>query len=467
MIGLADSFMNASRFRADQEARMRDAEMRQRQMAMQEAQHRMQMEEGGLRMGQMRRQDQALQEYMAGDQSQAGMPTPQAAIAADPYAGQPAGQAQFMEANGAAPAATGLPVPKGGKYDAARKFARSKGDVKTDVELGEREKAEGRDEGRKAELKRLMAMKPEEIESMWKGVNRDGSGVNMMLKFDPKSRQFLLTSEEQGIPTRSFSQAELVNDMMAMWEAGNGDTMAGMNALMASAKRRREMQDQDFARSGDVAKANSGAYFKGLEDDNDSARLGLQRAGMPREVPKAIQQEMLDIEQKYISSTNPQERALLERQYQMVLSRAGAAIGRPMGLPNQRGPQAGGMSEKDLTDAALKLMERDPKLSFQGAKTMLSGNYDPMAAFKQALTGGGAPADGQPSIQAPTPGNRILGAGERPNVTRGMPAREAVDPARLVRTAKRGLMGGVEYVYQDPATGKTYSTEQYNQLIGQ
>lgn len=39
------------------------------------------------------------------------------------------------------------------------------------------------------------------------------------------------------------------------------------------------------------------------------------------------------------------------------------------------------------------------------------------------------------------------------------------DTSRMQRVAERGMLGGVSYVYRDPATGKTYSTQEYNSLI--
>ncbi len=39
------------------------------------------------------------------------------------------------------------------------------------------------------------------------------------------------------------------------------------------------------------------------------------------------------------------------------------------------------------------------------------------------------------------------------------------DTTRMQREAKRGLLGGITYVYRDPNTGKAYSLQEYNRLI--
>ena len=57
----------------------------------------------------------------------------------------------------------------------------------------------------------------------------------------------------------------------------------------------------------------------------------------PREMPPAMLKELSDIEQKWIQA-DPKDRPVLERQYQMALSRAGASVGRPMGLPTNKPP---------------------------------------------------------------------------------------------------------------------------------
>lgn len=54
-------------------------------------------------------------------------------------------------------------------------------------------------------------------------------------------------------------------------------------------------------------------------------------------------------------------------------------------------------------------------------------------------------------------------AGMRPITQRDLEI-AAVDPSRLERVSKRGLFGGVTYMYRDPATGKEYSLEDYEAI---
>lgn len=198
---------------------------------------------------------------------------------------------------GAAPGMPGA-APTGGlsKFDrAVGTAALRSGNFDAAYKLKDRAKAEGQDAGRKAEFKRLMSLSNEELTAAFEPMNAN-PGFKGMLNFDPKSKQFLLVSQIPGLETQTLTKEELVNSMMGIWEAGNGNFEKGMAALMAGAQRRREIDNSNFDRSGKLAGLNADAYFKGRQADstdaqraeqsrhnramegNASARLGLDRS---------------------------------------------------------------------------------------------------------------------------------------------------------------------------------------------
>lgn len=97
------------------------------------------------------------------------------------------------------------------------------------------------------------------------------------------------------------------------------------------------------------------------------------------------------------------------------------------------------------------------------------GTYKPAkglgpSALDKALgalkAGGGVPAPerGMPFIGEPSPGFRFASQQE-------MRSQPAVNPDNLERVSKRGMFGGVNYEYLDRATGKSYSVDEYNQML--
>lgn len=139
-------------------------------------------------------------------------------------------------------------------------------------------------DARKAELKRLNGMNYAELVGVFQESINDNPGVPAMVDFDPETRKYLVVSKVPGVPTQSLSRAEMLQSMMGLWEAGNGDYNAGIQAVVAGAKGQREIQDKNFERSRTMAQGNAGLYFEGRKADNDdkrtandSARLGLAR----------------------------------------------------------------------------------------------------------------------------------------------------------------------------------------------
>lgn len=97
------------------------------------------------------------------------------------------------------------------------------------------------------------------------------------------------------------------------------------------------------------------------------------------------------------------------------------------------------------------------------------GTYKPAkglgpSALDKALgalkAGGGVPAPerGMPFIGEPSPGFRFASQQE-------MRSQPAVNPDNLERVSERGWLGGVNYKYLDRSTGKSYSVDEYNQML--
>lgn len=158
--------------------------------------------------------------------------------------------------------------------EAAQRVALARRDLNAWQNLDDRNVKLTLEKGRRDQFKQYSSMKPEELASTLGGVFSDDPETPAMLDFDPKSRKFLLVSKVPGIPTQSLSKDELVQHAMGIWEAGNGDYNAGMSAILATVKTKRELADRAYTRSGDIAKANADVHFKGLSADNDATRTG-------------------------------------------------------------------------------------------------------------------------------------------------------------------------------------------------
>jgi hypothetical protein len=141
------------------------------------------------------------------------------------------------------------------------------------------------DVGRKAELKRLKSLSPEQFaDVVGDAFSRDGSGIDAMLTYDPKTNKFLFASKVPGMPSQTLSRAELENYAMGIWEAGNGDFNSGMATVLSTMKTNRELSNANYDRSVDLAKGDAELYFKGRAQNNDdqrtrnsNAELGLRR----------------------------------------------------------------------------------------------------------------------------------------------------------------------------------------------
>lgn len=176
---------------------------------------------------------------------------------------------------GAAPGAPALGLSKLDR--AVGTAALRQGDFDAAYKLKDRAKAESTDAARKAEFKRLMSLSEQDLTAAFEPMNAN-PGFKGMLSFDPKAKKFLLVSQIPGLETQSMTKEELVNSMMGIWEAGNGDFKQGMNMLMSGAQRRRDIDNSNFARSGELARADADAHFKVADDTRQARQVDAQIA---------------------------------------------------------------------------------------------------------------------------------------------------------------------------------------------
>ena len=142
------------------------------------------------------------------------------------------------------------------------------------------------------------------------------------------------------------------------------------------------------------------------DNELNRERLGLlkdqrqaTRAGAGREVPPDILRELSVLEQQYIQA-DPKARPAIERQYQMVLSRAGAAVGKPMGLPNARPPVSEPKVNPDgsvVKDGVLYLPNPKKPGEFTPAKGIGPSDVDRAVAAYREQNGAGAAAPAAPA----------------------------------------------------------------------
>lgn len=179
-----------------------------------------------------------------------------------------------------------LPATDIDKNRGLQAVSRARGDWNGVVALQKEEKSINLDAGRKAELKRLSGLAPDELaEVVGSDFSRDGSGIDAMLTYDPKANKYLFASKVPGLPSQSLSRAELLNHAMGIWETGNGDFNAGMQTTLATMKAQRELETKNFDRSATLAQGNADLHFKGLNAEDarkrtamSGAELGLRQA---------------------------------------------------------------------------------------------------------------------------------------------------------------------------------------------
>ena len=329
MYGLFPALMETQRFRADQDQRqqemaMRQQEfgMRQRQMAMQEEQHRLQNQELGLRLGRMKEEDAAganLADLQKRD-------------------------VESQQFNG-----TGLmrPVDDREMNSALGQYAIARRDPAGMVAARNANRMlDVNDEAKK------LSQDPEFQAKVMDYVHKDNRfpAQYVPATYDPKTKKQLTPARfdiegkkpielsqgdvqqfaygaalmNKGLTQEGLKHIETINkDLAAMVQR------AEQRAVQAGEVNRKETNDLRDNDRGDKQLEAQMAHWKAME-----ARAG---GAVDRRLPPAMLKELSDLEQRYVQA-DPKERPAIERQYQMALSRAGAAVGKPMGLPNARPP---------------------------------------------------------------------------------------------------------------------------------
>jgi len=161
------------------------------------------------------------------------------------------------------------------------------------------------DDGRKAEFARLNKLSPGDLaETLGGEFSRDGSGVDAMLTYDEKTNKYLFASKVPGLPSQTLSKPELMKYALGLWEAGNGDLTAGMQAQIDGITTQRSLREKDAARAAALASGNADLFFKGQTANNESRRTRALEGhyGSEAALTKARIQQM-------------EERAGLERTY--------------------------------------------------------------------------------------------------------------------------------------------------------
>lgn len=135
----------------------------------------------------------------------------------------------------------------------------------------DRSERKGIEADRRAFVKQLQAMPEDQLaESLGGAFSADGSGVDAMLTYDPKSKQFIFASKIPGMPSTVMSKAEAIQHAAGVWEMGNGDFTAGMKMVMDGLREQRRMGERQQDLAFKAAEGNATADYR-----NQS--LGLRR----------------------------------------------------------------------------------------------------------------------------------------------------------------------------------------------
>lgn len=220
-----------------------------------------------------------------------------------------------------------------------------------------------------------------------------------------------------------------------------------------------------------VAEDNN-IQFKLGKENNDGAfqtgqlRVASERNGIARAAagsrdkhvdPKYVAQ-LNDLNTRISESTDPAEVKKLEREYQRVQTTAYTALGKVAPLKDSRPAPR----------------EVDPKAYAETLTKFIGAGMPPAEARMETdVLYGRSPAAGGVDSKLQSL-NKERSAARRPVIVRpgevGMrdPSQPIMgDPRDFVRTGRRGVLGGMNYGYEDPVTGKIYSTEEYNRLLNE
>lgn len=209
----------------------------------------------------------------------------------------------------------------------------------------------------------------------------------------------------------------------------------------------------------DNARITNDALSHQFRLDTDRARLGLQA----RETGARISAMNRPQWQNFVGADG--EPVMVD--LNSVQSRGGVAQ-LPEGVRMPRLPQTLSDQEQAAYKAALEQLAQLPPDAPQAQVDAIYARFglDPRKfGGSRGLPGWGgnqpAPTDGRASATPPTGSFRPMPA---LNVTRPRPQFD--NPANFERRSERGLFGGVNYFYYDPATRRRLSVEEYSRLTG-
>lgn len=241
----------------------------------------------------------------------------------------------------------------------------------------------------------------------------------------------------------------------------------------------------------DNARLTNDALGRQFGLDTDRARLGLQaretearitalnnaESRAPRELRPETVEALNDLRDRISQEADPARRRQLENDWNRLYSMASTELGRVV-MPRSQA-EIGPLDKERLT-AYFRALENlgpsapqgqvDALAARFGVTHLLSdspGGLPTTSRFggSRGLPGWGgnqpAPTDGRASATPSTGVSRPIPA---PNITQARP--QFGNPANFERRSERGLFGGVNYFYYDPATRRRLSVEEYNRLTG-
>lgn len=378
MLGFADAWMGAAQFRANEEQRANERALAARRMAMAEQEHQMNQREAGLRLGAMEEAKRYRDELIAEETQALGGPGGMAAI--PPVSRGPAMDPQLamtLENNAplegmVEPPVQAMPAP-GTRPPAAprassarRRYLASQGRVEDLERLDKEARAEALQEARRTEFKRLQSLPPDQVVQQFNQLAQ-GAGLKAMIAWNPKARNFEMRSEVPGLDSGSVGYGEMLQSIMGLWEAGNGDMEAGFRLISGGIRAQREAGEGAFDRSAKFAGSQSGAFYDNLRADNDAARLNLSRAQADRQRRSELVPLGVSTDQKTLFLRDPGTGAVTTQP--IPTGEAGIALIRSL-RPERQGP-----TPEQLVNAAQKLLDADPNLTPQGAMEQVREMY--------------------------------------------------------------------------------------------
>lgn len=398
MLGFADAWMGAAQFRANEEQRANERAMAARRLAMAEKEFETSQREAGLRLGALERLDRRRQDLVDAELNgpfDAGIPNPGQGPGVPPQ--MTPDMATMLENNAPNEGMVAIPpAPQPGQPRAAgprtnprsRQAMRALMAEKMDLEgirrMDAEERAEALQEARRGEFKRLQSLPPDQIVQQFNQLAQ-GAGLKAMIAWNPKSRNFEMRSEVPGLDSGSVGYGEMLQSIMGLWEAGNGDMEAGFRLISGGIRAQREAGEGAFDRSAKFAAAQSGAFYDNLRADNDATRTRIAREQADRQRRSEAEPIAFTEDNKGMIVWDPATKTTTT--IPMPEGAAGAALIRKFQTRTQ------GPTPKDLQDTIGMILERDPDLSIIGAETLAR-------QMLSRLYGVGASGSGDPAVAA-------------------------------------------------------------------